>query len=319
MSHYRHLSIEEREKRSLIKGEGRSLRRIAQEMGRASATLSRERSRNKPRSNRTVRQKRSVATGRGAFSAGKSIFCARPRSGSTSAGCFRRHTGLLMRYRIGSSRRRLRCSAAMRPSAAPSTPDCLRKTNEQPAGAERGSCLLSVVDRKSRFTPAAKLPDRSARSARDTMILLLILLPPDRIKSITPDRGSGFALYRELSAAAGTVPFYFADPHAPWQCGANENPNGRIKRMTAQGIRYGPGFRRADRQHYCLTEPPCAKMPCLTLPLCSLLGPAAALDLTIHLWRFARRRYRSLHSMSCHTAPPCTDREIPCSIKPKRW
>ena len=42
MSHYRHLSIEEREKRSLIKGEGRSLRRIAQEIGRASATLSRE-------------------------------------------------------------------------------------------------------------------------------------------------------------------------------------------------------------------------------------------------------------------------------------
>ena len=99
------------------------------------------------------------------------------------------------------------------------------------------------------------------------MILLLILLPPDRIKSITPDRGSEFALYRELSAAAGTVPFYFADPHAPWQCGANENPNGRIKRMTAQGIRYGPGFRQADRQLYYLAKPPYAKMPCLTLPL----------------------------------------------------
>ena len=52
------------------------------------------------------------------------------------------------------------------------------------------------------------------------MILLLSRLTPDRVKSITPDRGSGFALYREFSAAAGTVPLYFADPHAPWQCGS---------------------------------------------------------------------------------------------------
>ena len=102
-----------------------------------------------------------------------------------------------------------------------------------------------MVDRKSRFTPAAKLPDRSARSARDTMILLLILLPPDRIKSITPDRGSGFALYRELSAAAGTVPFYFADPHAPWQCGANEKTSGLIRKCLPKGSDMGPA---SDKQ-----------------------------------------------------------------------
>ena len=32
-----------------------------------------------------------------------------------------------------------------------------------------------------------------------TYFTLSILLPPDRIKSITPDRGSEFALYREFS------------------------------------------------------------------------------------------------------------------------
>ncbi|WP_256413533.1 IS30 family transposase [Lawsonibacter hominis] len=89
------------------------------------------------------------------------------------------------------------------------------------------------------------MPDRSARSARDTMILLLSRLTPDRVKSITPDRGSGFALYREFSAAAGTVPLYFADPHAPWQCGANENTSGRIRKCLPKGSDMGPA---SDKQ-----------------------------------------------------------------------
>ena len=45
------------------------------------------------------------------------------------------------------------------------------------------------------------------------------------------------------------------------------------QKMPAQGIRYGPGFRQADRQLYYLAKPPYAKMPCLTLPLWSLWGP----------------------------------------------
>lgn len=77
------------------------------------------------------------------------------------------------------------------------------------------------------------------------MILLLSRLTPDRVKSITPDRGSGFALYREFSAAAGTVPLYFANPHAPWQCGANENTSGLIRKCLPKGSDMGPA---SDKQ-----------------------------------------------------------------------
>ncbi|MGE4354682.1 MAG: IS30 family transposase, partial [Oscillospiraceae bacterium] len=64
---------------------------------------------------------------------------------------------------------------------------------------------------------------------RDAMIRLLGRLPSDKLKSITPDRGSEFALYLDISAAFDNIPFYFADPHPPWQRGTNENTNGLIR------------------------------------------------------------------------------------------
>ena len=47
MSHYRHLSIEEREKLYLMAEQGETLRQIARELNRAVSTISRELKRNK--------------------------------------------------------------------------------------------------------------------------------------------------------------------------------------------------------------------------------------------------------------------------------
>lgn len=47
MRHYKHLTIEEREKLYLMRGQGKSLREVARETGRAPSTLSRELARNK--------------------------------------------------------------------------------------------------------------------------------------------------------------------------------------------------------------------------------------------------------------------------------
>ena len=47
MSHYKHLSIEEREKLYLMRGQGKSFREIGRELGRLASTLSRELSRHK--------------------------------------------------------------------------------------------------------------------------------------------------------------------------------------------------------------------------------------------------------------------------------
>lgn len=102
-------------------------------------------------------------------------------------------------------------------------------------GKRGGECLVSLVDRASRFTLAAKVSKGTAAAVRDAMITLLGQLPPEQLKSITPDRGSEFALYQEVSAALNGVEFYFADPHSPWQRGTNENTNGLIREFIPKG------------------------------------------------------------------------------------
>ena len=101
-------------------------------------------------------------------------------------------------------------------------------------GKQGGKCLLSLVDRKSRFTLVAKLPNGTSEAAR-AIVFLLSRLPLDKVKSITPDRGSEFALYEDITAALGGVPVYFADPHSPCQRGTNENTNGFIREFLPKG------------------------------------------------------------------------------------
>ena len=50
-------------------------------------------------------------------------------------------------------------------------------------------------------------------------------LPLDLRKTITFDRGSEFASYRDLGMET-----YFCNPHSPWQKGSNENFNGRLRK-----------------------------------------------------------------------------------------
>ena len=55
------------------------------------------------------------------------------------------------------------------------------------------------------------------------------------MKSVTPDRGTEFTLYREISKALRGLPFYFADPYCAWQKGTNENLNGLLREFYPKG------------------------------------------------------------------------------------
>ena len=61
------------------------------------------------------------------------------------------------------------------------------------------------------------------------MINLLAGLPKHKRKSITPDLGKEFSKHREVTKHLNGIPFYFADPHSPWQRGTNENTNGLLR------------------------------------------------------------------------------------------
>lgn len=60
------------------------------------------------------------------------------------------------------------------------------------------------------------------------IIQLFSKLPKSKCKTITPNRGGEFALYRDFSTACG-VDCFFSDPQSPLQRRTNENTNGLLR------------------------------------------------------------------------------------------
>jgi IS30 family transposase len=58
---------------------------------------------------------------------------------------------------------------------------------------------------------------------------------PDALRlSLTYDRGKEMALHKQVAADLNLT-VYFADPHAPWQRGSNENTNGLVREYLPKG------------------------------------------------------------------------------------
>lgn len=95
-------------------------------------------------------------------------------------------------------------------------------------GHRRKSCLVTLVDRKSRFLLAGRIPKIDSICVRDMIIKLLTPLNKKHRKTITPDRGPEFAKYKYFSRVRG-IDCFFADPWSPWQLGTNENTNELIR------------------------------------------------------------------------------------------
>lgn len=96
-----------------------------------------------------------------------------------------------------------------------------------------GGCehWLTHTDRKSRYETVHRL----SRAGADEVHAAVKNDPRLRAaRSITYDRGSAFALWRMIEEEI-TGRVYFADPHAPWQRGSNENANGRLRRVYPKG------------------------------------------------------------------------------------
>ena len=100
------------------------------------------------------------------------------------------------------------------------------------AGKNSGPCLVTLADRMSRFLLSRKAEKKNSIYVRDTMIQCLQGQP---LHSITPDRGKEFARHAEVTAALNNVPFYFPQPHQPWQRGTNENTNGLLREYFPKG------------------------------------------------------------------------------------
>lgn len=102
-------------------------------------------------------------------------------------------------------------------------------------GAGNASAIGTLVERKTRFTILLHLPgDHTAETVATAMIHAMGGLPDHLRRSITWDRGSELAAWRDIQIALDTK-LFFCDPHSPWQRGTNENTNRLLRHWFAKG------------------------------------------------------------------------------------
>ena len=97
------------------------------------------------------------------------------------------------------------------------------------------SAVGTIVERTTGYLTLLHLPDgHGADAVAGAVIERMTALPSWFTKTLTWDRGSEMARHQHVTAATG-IAVYFADPHAPWQRGSNENINGLLREYLPKG------------------------------------------------------------------------------------
>jgi transposase, IS30 family len=94
-------------------------------------------------------------------------------------------------------------------------------------GKQQKQAMLTLTERKSRFTWLGKVSRRTAQAVRQRVCQLLLPVK-DKVHTLTSDHGKEFADH-ELIAETLQLKFYFAHPDAAWEHGTNENTNGLLR------------------------------------------------------------------------------------------
>ena len=100
-------------------------------------------------------------------------------------------------------------------------------------GANDGHCIVTLVERKSRYTLIGKLSARNTDELNRKLIAL-IKTKMRLVKTITADNGTEFHQFRYVENKTG-VRFFFCTPHHSWERGTNENTNGLIRQYFPKG------------------------------------------------------------------------------------
>jgi len=93
--------------------------------------------------------------------------------------------------------------------------------------------LVTLVERKSRFTLVKKINRRTGEATRDAIVHMLKPYCPKTL-TITCDNGKEFAEHKEIAKTLNAE-VYFAHPYASWERGTNENTNGLLRQYFSKG------------------------------------------------------------------------------------
>lgn len=101
-------------------------------------------------------------------------------------------------------------------------------------GAHNRSAVGTLVERMTRLVILARMDGTDARSAREGFTKKLRHVPAPLRKTLTYDRGKEMTEHEQLAQRLA-IQIFFADPHAPWQRGTNENTNGLLRQYLPKG------------------------------------------------------------------------------------
>jgi IS30 family transposase len=104
-------------------------------------------------------------------------------------------------------------------------------------GQKSKGLLATHVERKSRYTVAVKVKDKSADTVTRATLAAMKKLPKKKVKTMTFDNGKEFAGFKELERGL-CMRSYFANPYHSWERGTNENTNGLLRQFFPKGTNF---------------------------------------------------------------------------------
>ncbi len=141
------------------------------------------------------------------------------------------------RKRYGSKQRRGRIVGAVSIDKRPKIVDAKSRIGDWEidtmTGKQRKGALLTIVERRSKFTLIKKLPDRNAKRL-SSAVAHLMRPYKDKVLTITVDNGKEFAQHTRISRLL-EADVYFAHPYHAWERGLNENTNGLLRQYFPKG------------------------------------------------------------------------------------
>lgn len=171
-------------------------------------------------------------------------------------GSLRHELGVEQALRRGGSRRKPRsklpprprgkswvegCEISLRPPEAEDRAVPGHWEGDLVVGGDGASCLVTLVERSTRFLVARRMDSHADGSVVDLLVELCAGVPEalrgGLLKTLTWDQGCEMAGHARFTLATG-FKVYFCDPHSPWQRGSNENTNGLIRQYFPKGTRF---------------------------------------------------------------------------------
>ena len=101
-------------------------------------------------------------------------------------------------------------------------------------GKDGKGAIVTLVERKTNFTLARKLPQGKNALALAQMVVLMLLPYIGKIRSITTDHGSEFAEHQFIAKRL-TTKVFFAHPDSSWEKGCIEYHNKLIRQYIPKG------------------------------------------------------------------------------------